>query len=96
MAQTCVLVVGQWLLQGKGEEPAGKGEAGVVSVAVDVVVPRIGGVCWCLEEEEAGSSWLTRVGMGLVLHGDLPDHGGSQQTGLLGDLSKDRFFQSFA
>lgn len=59
-------------------------------------LPRIGGVCRCLEVEEAGSSWFSRIGARRVFHGDLPDHCGCQQTGLLGDLSKNRFFQSFA
>ncbi len=37
---------------------------------------------------------VTHVGVRLVLHGELPDHCGCQQTGFLGDLSKNRFFQS--
>lgn len=34
--------------------------------------------------------------MGLALHGDLSDDRGCQQTGFLGDLSKDRLFQFLA
>ncbi|OKJ53275.1 hypothetical protein AMK28_24405 [Streptomyces sp. CB02115] len=96
MAQPCVLVVREWLLQRKGEKPACEGEASVLSVALDVVVPRIAGFCWCLQKQEGGSSWMTGVGMWLALHGNLSDDRGCQQTGFLGDLSKDRLFQSFA
>jgi hypothetical protein len=62
------LIVGQWLLQRKRDEPAGEDEAGIVSAAVDVVRPLVGGVCGCLEVEEAGPSRLSRLGMRLVLH----------------------------
>lgn len=46
-------------------------------------------------EEECGSSWLTGGGMGLAFHGNLSDDRGCQQTGFLGDLSKDRLLQVF-
>lgn len=90
------MIVGQRLLQRKWEEPAGEHEASVVSVAVGVVLPLISGVCGCLEVKKAGSSRLSPIGARLVLNSDLPDHCGCEQAGFLGDLSKNRFFQSFA
>ncbi|MGW4392577.1 hypothetical protein [Streptomyces sp. NPDC004685] len=90
------MTISQWLLGGEErEEPAGEGEAGVVCVTGDLVFSCIGGLCRGLEEE-AGSPWLTGAGTGLVLCGDLPDDRGCRPAGLLGDLSKHRFFPCLA
>ncbi|MFF9178650.1 hypothetical protein [Streptomyces sp. NPDC014793] len=69
------MIVYQWLLQGKWEKPAGEDEAGIVSVTADAVLPRIGRISGRLDVEEAGSSWLSCVGVGLVLQRDPPEHG---------------------
>lgn len=94
--QPDVLIVGQGSAEGERKEPAAECEAGVVSLAPDVVFPGIRGVVGGSEVEEAGASWLSGSGVRSVLHGDQPHHTRRQQPRFLGDLPKHRFVWFFA
>jgi hypothetical protein len=61
-----------------------------------MVLPRVRDVGLSPQVEEAGAPGLSRVGVRLVLHGDLPDHSDREQAGLLGDLPEHRRLQVLA
>ncbi|NYD47889.1 hypothetical protein BJY14_003872 [Actinomadura luteofluorescens] len=86
------MIICQGACERQRQETTGEGQAGVVSIAAYLVVPRVRGGGGHMKMEIGGPARPAGVGMGLVFHAEWPDHRGGAQAGLFEDLPQDGLF----